>query len=114
MTRFPTISLLLNGRFSSYPALVAAQWVVHRGECSMKQRAAEEYTQIDQGSWAPFPDTLSVGGIRWKLLHVSPEAGTWTAIFECPAGSSFNAHIHTGPGEYFLYKGKMEVRGGDD
>jgi acetylacetone-cleaving enzyme len=78
----------------------------------MKQRAAEEYTQIDQGSWAPFPDTLSVGGIMWKLLHVSPEAGTWTAIFECPAGSSFNAHIHTGPGEYFLYKGKMEVRGG--
>ena len=37
---------------------------------------------------------------------------TWTAIFECPAGSSFHAHIHTGPGEYLLYKGKMEVRGG--
>jgi hypothetical protein len=78
----------------------------------MKQKAADEYTQIDQGAWAQFPDALSAGGIRWKLLHISPEAGTWTAIFECPAGSSFSAHIHTGPGEYFLYKGKMEVRGG--
>jgi len=77
-----------------------------------KQKAAEEYVQMDAGPWAPFPDALSQGGITWKLLHVSPEAGTWTAVFECPQGSSFNAHIHTGPGEYFLYKGKMEVRGG--
>ena len=60
----------------------------------------------------PFPDALSAGGITWKLLHVSPEAGTWTAVFDCPAGSSFNAHIHTGPGEYLLYKGRMDVRGG--
>jgi acetylacetone-cleaving enzyme len=78
----------------------------------MKQKAQEEYVQIDEGSWAPFPDAFSTGGITWKLLHASPEAGTWTAIFECPAGSSFNPHFHTGPGEYLLYKGKMEVRGG--
>ena len=78
----------------------------------MKAQAIEEYVQIDQGAWAPFPDAFSVGGISWKLLHVSPEAGTWTAIYDCPAGSSFNAHIHTGPGEYFLYKGRMDVRGG--
>lgn len=78
----------------------------------MKPQTPEEYVQIDQGEWAPFPEAFSVGGIKWKLLHVSPDAGTWTAIFECPAGSSFNAHFHTGPGEYFLCKGKMEVRGG--
>lgn len=78
----------------------------------MKAKAAEEYVQVDSGAWAPFPDTLSKGGITWKLLHASPEAGTWTAVFTCPAGSSFNAHIHTGPGEYFLTKGRMDVRGG--
>jgi hypothetical protein len=38
--------------------------------------------------------------------------GAWTAIFDCPAGSSFAPHIHIGPGEYFLTKGKMDVRGG--
>jgi hypothetical protein len=78
----------------------------------MKAKAAEEYVQVDEVPWAPFPDTLSQGGIEWKLLHVSPEAGTWTTVYRCPAGSSFNAHVHTGPGEYILTKGRMDVRGG--
>ena len=78
----------------------------------MKPKVAEEYVQINETDWQPFPESLSEGGISWKLLHVSPEAGAWTAIFDCPAGSSFASHIHIGPGEYLLTKGKMEVRGG--
>ena len=78
----------------------------------MKPKVKEEYVQINETPWQPFPDSLSEGGISWKLLHVSPEAGAWTAIFDCPAGSSFASHIHVGPGEYLLTKGKMEVRGG--
>ncbi|WP_394729398.1 cupin domain-containing protein [Altererythrobacter sp. GH1-8] len=70
--------------------------------------------QIDELEWAPFPEALSAGGIRWKLLNVAPELGSWAAIFDCPAGSSFNSHHHIGPGEYFLTKGRMEVRGGVD
>jgi acetylacetone-cleaving enzyme len=76
--------------------------------------AEGEYVQIDAVGWQPFPDTLSEGGIRWKLLHVAPEVGAWTAIFDCPKGSSFARHIHIGPGEYYLTRGKMEVRGGKD
>jgi hypothetical protein len=71
-----------------------------------------EYVQIDAVGWQPFPDSLSEGGIRWKLLHVSPEVGAWTAMFDCPKGSSFARHIHIGPGEYYLTRGRMEVRGG--
>lgn len=78
----------------------------------MKNPIAEEYVQIDELPWAPFPEALSTGGIRWKLMHVSPEMGAWTAIFDCPAGSSFNAHVHQGPGEYLLTRGRMDVRGG--
>lgn len=78
----------------------------------MKTKIKEEYVQMDALAWKPFPEAFSTGGIRWKLLHVSPEMGAWTAIFDCPAGSSFAAHIHIGPGEYFLTKGKMDVRGG--
>jgi len=70
------------------------------------------YVQINDNEWKPFPDALSQGGITWKLLNVSPEMGSWAAIFDCPKGSSFNAHIHIGPGEYFLTKGHMEVRVG--
>ena len=80
----------------------------------MKPSIEQEYVQMDDTPWQPFPDAFSEGGIRWKLLHVSPESGNWTAIYDCPAGSSFNAHIHVGPGEYFLTKGRMEVRGGAD
>ncbi|MBM4196815.1 MAG: acetylacetone-cleaving protein [Gammaproteobacteria bacterium] len=71
-----------------------------------------EYVQIDAVKWQPFPGALSEGGIRWKLLHVAPEMGAWTGIFDCPKGSSFARHVHIGPGEYYLTRGKMEVRGG--
>ena len=70
------------------------------------------YVQMDEVDWVDFPGGLSEGGIRWKLLNVSPEMGAWTAIFDCPAGSSFASHVHIGPGEYFLTKGRMDVRGG--
>jgi len=71
------------------------------------------YVQMDQVDWVDFPEALSKGGIRWKLLNVSPEMGAWTAIFDCPKGSSFAPHVHIGPGEYFLTKGRMDVRGGE-
>ncbi len=80
----------------------------------MKEQVAEDYVQIDELEWKPFPEGLAAGGITWKLLNVSPEMGAWTAIFDCPAGSSFAPHIHMGPGEYFLTKGRMDVRGGKD
>jgi len=70
--------------------------------------------ELDTIDWAPFPDALSQGGIRWKLLNVAPELGSWAAVFGCPAGSSFNSHHHIGPGEYYLTRGRMEVRGGTD
>ena len=80
----------------------------------MKAKVTEEYVHITSVDWQPFPEQFSAGGIRWKLLHVSPEVGSWTAIFDCPKGSSFARHIHVGPGEYLLTKGRMEVRGGED
>jgi hypothetical protein len=49
----------------------------------MKPRAKDEAVQIDELPWKPFPDAFSQGGIRWKLLHVSPEVGAWTAMLDC-------------------------------
>lgn len=83
-------------------------------QTARKEKVAEEYVQIDQVDWKPFPEAFSTGGIRWKLLHVSPEMGGWSAIFDCPAGSSFAPHFHVGPGEYVLTKGRMDVRGGKE
>lgn len=79
---------------------------------SLKSRAPDEYVQVDDHPWAPFPAHLCTGSVKWRLLNVSPEAGTWTAIFDCKAGSSMAPHKHTGPGQYFIYEGRFEVRGG--
>lgn len=80
----------------------------------LKPKIHQEYVHIDSQPWMPFPPQFSSGGIRWKLLHVSPEVGAWTAIFDCPQGSSFAPHVHIGPGEYLLTRGRMEVRGGNE
>ncbi len=77
-------------------------------------RAKGRSVQIDEIEWKDFPTGLSEGGIRWKLLNVAPELGSWAALYDCPKGSSFANHVHIGPGEYFLTKGLMEVRGGAD
>ena len=69
--------------------------------------------ELNDLTWADFPTALSAGGIRWKLLNVAPELGSWAAIFDCPAGSAFASHHHIGPGEYYLTRGRMEIRGGE-
>ena len=79
----------------------------------MKAKLPQDYTHTDDLSWQPFPEAFSEGGVTWKLLNVSPEIGGWTAMFDCPTGSSFARHIHMGPGEYFLMSGVMEVQGGE-
>ena len=80
---------------------------------TMKSKLPQDYTHTDDLAWQPFPEAFSEGGITWKLLNVSPEMGCWTAMFDCPTGSSFARHIHMGPGEYFLMSGVMEVQGGE-
>ena len=77
----------------------------------LKQKIACEYVALNEVDWQPLPEGFIAGG-RWKLLHVSPEVGSWTGVFQAPKGASVAGHIHVGPGEYFLTRGKLEVRGG--
>ena len=74
----------------------------------------DDYVQMDKVDWVDFPQGLCAGSVQWKLLHVSPETGAWTAAFRAAEGASIARHIHVGPGEYYLTKGRMEVRGGAD
>ena len=79
----------------------------------MKPKLADEYLQVDQMEWEDFAEDFQTGGVQWKLLHVSPEIGSWTVVFRCPAGSTFAPHVHHGPGEGYVFKGEIEVRGGE-
>jgi hypothetical protein len=69
----------------------------------------DTYVHPDDHPWIPFP---GAEGIGIKVLRVSSETGTWTALFQCAAGSGFARHKHLGAGEYLMVSGKMEVRGG--
>ena len=79
----------------------------------LKAKIESEFSSLKISEWKELPAGFSSLGGKWKLLHVSPEAGSWTAAFINPKGSVVPAHVHVGPGEYFLVRGKLEVRGGD-
>jgi hypothetical protein len=64
---------------------------------------------IPQMPWRPF-----FPGIDFKLLRVSAETGTFTVFFRAAAGATFARHRHLGAGEYYMVKGKMLVRGGQE
>ena len=80
----------------------------------LKSALDGESVDVAQLEWHPLTEGFVSGHVKWKLLHVSPESGSWAAMFQAPKGSSFAGHIHVGPGEYFLSKGKIEVRGGEE
>jgi quercetin dioxygenase-like cupin family protein len=79
----------------------------------MKERLSDEYVQTDDVEWESFHEEFQTGGVQWKLLHVSPEAGSWTVLFRCPAGSTFAPHVHHGPAEGYIMQGRIEIRGGE-
>ena len=78
----------------------------------LKQKIDCEYSTLNSDEWKRLPEGPGSGGGRWQLLHVSPESGSWTAAFLYPKGASVPSHVHVGPGEYFMVRGKLEVRGG--
>lgn len=69
----------------------------------------DTYIATKKMPWLQFGE-----GIDFKVLRTSQETGAWTVLFRCAKGSSFNPHRHLGGGEYFMLKGRMEVRGGAD
>lgn len=78
------------------------------------QKPQDAYVQVDQVKWQAFPEQFHTGGVKWKLLHVSPELGIWTVMFYCPNGSILLPHIHHGPAEGYVFEGILELRGGPE
>ena len=51
-------------------------------------------------------------GYFFKLLRTCPVTGTWVLLIRCEAGAMVPPHKHIGAAEYFVLKGKIEIRGG--
>jgi quercetin dioxygenase-like cupin family protein len=51
-------------------------------------------------------------GIDFKLLRSCSVTGTWVVLFRHETGTEYLPHKHIGAGEYFVLKGRVELRGG--
>jgi anti-sigma factor ChrR (cupin superfamily) len=51
-------------------------------------------------------------GAYIKLLRTCSVTGTWVVMLRNDPGTSVPPHKHNGPAEYYVMKGKVEVRGG--
>jgi anti-sigma factor ChrR (cupin superfamily) len=52
------------------------------------------------------------GGNAMKILRVSEETGSWSAIFKAAKGTVNPPHVHLGPADFYMISGVMEYRGG--
>ena len=52
-------------------------------------------------------------GIDFKLLRSCSVTGSWVVLFRHEAGTAYLPHKHIGAGEYFVLKGRIELRGGE-
>ena len=61
----------------------------------------------DDTDWIETP-----GGNALKVLRVSEETGSWSALFKAVAGTVNPPHVHLGPADFYVIEGSMEYRGG--
>ena len=61
----------------------------------------------DDLKWVETP-----GGNALKVLRVSEETGSWSALFRSATGTTNPPHIHLGPADFYVVKGVLEFRGG--
>lgn len=52
------------------------------------------------------------GGNAVKVMRVSEETGSWTALFRAAKGTTNPPHIHLGPADFYVLSGVLEYRGG--
>ena len=79
----------------------------------MKPKLADEYLQVDQMDWEDFEADFQTGGVQWKLLHVSPGDRFVDRHVPLPGRLDVRAHVHHGPAEGYIFKGEIEIRGGE-
>jgi len=69
----------------------------------------------------PFARLIDPDDLEWietgsgnamKVLRVSEESGSWTALIKAAAGTVNARHRHLGPADFYVISGSIEYRGG--
>ena len=63
--------------------------------------------RADELAWIEVP-----GGNALKVMRVSAETGSWTALFRAARGTTNPPHVHLGPADFYVLSGVLEYRGG--
>jgi len=63
--------------------------------------------RADELMWVELP-----GGNSIKVLRVSEETGSWTALHKAKAGTINPRHRHLAPGEFYVISGALDYRAG--
>ena len=58
----------------------------------------------DELKWIETP-----GGNALKVMRVSAETGSWTALFRSAKGTTNPPHIHLGPADFYVLSGVPEI-----
>jgi acetylacetone-cleaving enzyme len=73
----------------------------------IKSRVSDEGVGVDTLPWKEFPREYHTGGLQWKLLHVAPEAPSWTIMFRAIRECTARPHIHHGPAYVYQIGGEV-------
>lgn len=66
-----------------------------------------DLVRTEEIDWVEVP-----GGNSLKVLRVSEETGSWSALFKAAAGTVNPPHVHLGPADFYVISGVLDYRGG--
>ena len=64
----------------------------------------------EEGKWIPMGTGLE--GNEFKVLRISEETGAFSIMIRAPKGTVNQAHIHSGPADFYIIEGELEYRAG--
>ena len=73
----------------------------------MAEAGIDGLVRPDDIEWSGNPD-----GNQMKVLRVSEETGSWSALFKARAGTANPPHRHLGPADFYIIEGAIEYRAG--
>lgn len=71
----------------------------------------EGKVSTDELPWIPLGEGLEGNAV--KVLRISEETGMYSMLIRAKAGTVNQAHVHSGPADFYILEGRLEYRLGE-